>query len=147
MSFQALVNRCRTVLCVCSLFAFASVPALGQARSIPGTERRQVSVAERNNLYCAGYVQTSAIDTDNRLVGAVSESDRFNFSQPDFVWVNAGANKGVKVGDVWSVVRPKGQVRTKLSNKRSLGFLLKKWARRSSTSKSGRFGCPRHYFV
>ncbi len=124
MSFQVFVNRFRAVAFSCSMFALATVPAISQVGSLPGSERKPMSVAGRNNLYCAGYVQKSAIETDNRLVGAVGEADRYHFSQPDFVWVNAGANKGVKVGDTWSVVRPKGQVETKWTNKGSLGFLV-----------------------
>ncbi len=124
MSFQVFVNRCRTAVFSFSLIALTLVSALAQVSSIPGSERRPMSVAEKNNLYCAGYVQKAPIDTANRLVGAVGEADRFNFTQPDFVWLNAGANKGVKVGDVWSVVRPKGQVQTKWTKKGSLGFLV-----------------------
>lgn len=118
------VNRCRTAVFSFALVAVSSISVIAQVGTVPGSDRRQLPVAERNNLYCAGYVQTSAIETENRLVGAVGEADRYNYSQPDLVWVNAGASKGVKVGDVWSVVRPKGQVETKWTKKGNLGFLV-----------------------
>jgi hypothetical protein len=79
-------------------------------------------VAERNNVYCAGYVQSSPIDTSRRIVGAVEEQEQFLYSQNNFVYINAGANKGMQVGDMLSVVRPRGQVKTRWTRKGSLGF-------------------------
>jgi len=81
-------------------------------------------VAETNNLYCAGYVQKSAIDTNNRLVGAVEEQEQYNYSEGDVVYLNMGSSKGVQVGDMMSVVRPRGQVRTRWTNKDGLGFYV-----------------------
>jgi len=83
---------------------------------------RTMRVAERNNLYCAGYVQTSPIDTSRKIVGAVEEQETFLYSQNNFVYINAGANKGVQVGDMFSVVRPRGQVKSHWTRKGSLGF-------------------------
>ncbi len=83
-----------------------------------------MTVAERNNLYCAGYVQTAPIDTSSRLIGAVEEQDKFLYSENDLVYINVGASRGVKAGDVMSVVRPRGQVRSEWTNKRDLGFLV-----------------------
>lgn len=79
------------------------------------------NVAERNNLYCAGYVQSSEINTERRLVGAVEEQDGFLFSQNNEVYINAGANRGVREGEVFSIIRPKGQVKTRWTSKGSLG--------------------------
>ncbi len=122
MRSEDLVKLCRAALTLVAAFTLFS--HLADAQVIPGAERKPMAVAVGNNVHCAGYVQTSPISTDNRLVGAVGEADQFVYSQSDFVWVNAGANKGVKAGDVWSVVRPKGQVRTKWTNKSHLGFYV-----------------------
>jgi len=83
---------------------------------------RPMRVAERNNVYCAGYVQSSPIDTSRRIVGGVEEQEQFLYAQNNFVYINAGANKGVQVGDMLSVVRPRGQVKTRWTRKGSLGF-------------------------
>lgn len=79
------------------------------------------NVAERNNLYCAGYVQSSEINTERRLIGAVEEQDGFLYSQNNEVYINAGANRGVSVGDVFSIIRPRGQVKTRWTSKNNLG--------------------------
>lgn len=107
------------------LLAMVSV-AQNQPKStvVFNQEKKQWSVAERNNVYCAGYIQTAPINTNFELVGAVDESDQFTYSQNEFVYVNQGSSNGVKIGDVFSVVRPRGQVKSKLSNKGKLGFYV-----------------------
>ena len=107
-----------------TVMAAAAGAVSAQSTDTYGGFSKPFSVAERNNVYCAGYVQSSAIATDNRLVGAVEEQEQFNYSQNNLVYVNMGANKGVKVGDVMSVVRPRGKVATRWTRKDSLGFLV-----------------------
>lgn len=82
------------------------------------------SVAVGNNLYCAGYIQSSAISDANKIIGAVEEADRYNFALNDFLYLNMGSNKGVNVGDMFAVVRPRAQVKSKWSNKNDLGFYV-----------------------
>lgn len=75
-----------------------------------------------NNLYCGGYVQTSPINTNNFVVGAEFEADRHTFSQGDKLVIK-GSN--YQVGDMLSVVRPKGRVETRWTNKKdNLGFFV-----------------------
>ena len=40
------------------------------------------------------------------------------------VYINVGANRGVNVGDMLSVVRPRGQVKTRWTRKGDLGFYV-----------------------
>jgi hypothetical protein len=82
------------------------------------------SVAVGNNLYCAGYIQSSAISDANKIVGAVDEADKYNFARNDFLYLNMGSNKGVNVGDTFAVVRPRGKVNSKWSEKDDLGFYV-----------------------
>ncbi|MEO8650346.1 MAG: FlgT C-terminal domain-containing protein [Acidobacteriota bacterium] len=109
------------------LTLFAGSAAAQQPRATPSLViegPRDMRVAERNNLYCAGYVQTAPVNTDNRIVGAVEEQEQFYYSQNNFVYINAGAAKGVKPGDMFTVIRPRGTVNTKLSRKDDLGFYV-----------------------
>lgn len=104
---------------------FASFAAAQRAQPVPSAGApRPMTVAGRNNLYCAGYVQTSPINTDNKIVGGLEEQERFNYVQNDVVYVNMGANKGLNVGDMLAVVRPRGQVDTRWTQKSDLGFLV-----------------------
>lgn len=122
MSFQIVCKR----VAAASFAAFTIFAALAVAQgpNVVAPGARTMSVAVGNNVYCAGYVQSSPIDTSRKLVGAVNEQEQFLYSQNDVVYINAGANSGVNVGDMLSVVRPRGQVRTRWTRKGDLGFYV-----------------------
>lgn len=81
------------------------------------------AIAGRNNLYCAGYIQTNAINTANKIIGGQDEADKYLYAQNDFLYINMGNDKGVNVGDVFAVVRPRGAVKSKWSTK-DVGFYV-----------------------
>ena len=87
--------------------------------------KRPLPIAERNNLYCAGYVQTAPVNTKMQIVGAHEEQEQYTFHQNDAIYINAGSNSNLKQGDVLSVFRPRGKVSNKISEKSgSLGFYV-----------------------
>ena len=123
MRFQNVCKRAAAAaFAAFTIFAAVAVAQDKRPVTVLAPATRNMRVAERNNLYCAGYVQKSPIDTSRRIVGAVEEQEQFLYMQNNFVYINAGANKGVQVGDVMSVVRPRGQVKTRWTRKGSLGF-------------------------
>ncbi len=85
---------------------------------------RKMPVAGRNNLYCAGYVETADVNTANEIVGADGEAEQNIYSQGDAVYISMGTNRGVKVGDMFSVIRPRGRVETRWTKKNNLGFYV-----------------------
>jgi hypothetical protein len=85
---------------------------------------RPMPVAGSNNLYCAGYIQYNAISTENRIIGSNDEADKYNYAQNDLMYINMGANKGVNVGDVFAVVRPRAKMKSHWSPKGTLGFYV-----------------------
>ncbi|NOT46713.1 MAG: hypothetical protein HOP17_03040, partial [Acidobacteria bacterium] len=107
----------------CGLSVFAGLSAAQRPAVVSGPSK-PMTVASRNNLYCAGYVQTSPIDTSNKLIGGVEEQDQYLYSQGDYVYLNMGSGKGIQVGDMLAVVRPKGRVETRWTKKDNLGFLV-----------------------
>jgi hypothetical protein len=112
------------------LTGMAAVGAVAQMGTQPTptliapTPKPASALVGANNLYCAGFIQSSGISTENRIIGAVEEADKYNYTQNDYVYINMGANKGVQVGDMMSVVRPRGQVKSKWSDKGTLGFYV-----------------------
>ena len=96
-----------------ALFVIVST-ASGQVQSYT---KRPLPVAERNNLYCAGYVQTSPVNESMQIVGGHEEQDHYLYSQSNAIYINAGSNAKLKEGDVLSVFRPRGKVSTKISDK------------------------------
>jgi hypothetical protein len=102
-------------------FTLLAASTIAQRPTVVAPVNRNMRVAERNNVYCAGYVQSSAIDTSRKVIGGVDEADQFMYSQNNYVYINAGSNRGVNVGDMYSVVRPRGQVKTRWTRKGHLG--------------------------
>jgi hypothetical protein len=119
----SVVKTFRMFVIACSIAAFGVV-ALGQTGQIAAPVSRPLPIVERNNLYCAGFVQTAPINTANRIVGAEEEADQFMYSENNVVYLNAGSNRGMAVGAKLAVVRPRGQVRSPWSRKGNLGFLV-----------------------
>lgn len=121
-------------MCLSMLMLAAATSVFGQTKVNMETWKgtRTMGVAAGNNLYCAGYVQTTPLNTApkevtsvaNKIVGAWNEQDGWLYSQNNFVYINGGANKGVKVGDVFSVIRPRGQVESRWSKKDGLGVYV-----------------------
>ncbi len=87
-------------------------------------DTRTMPITGKNNLYCAGYVETGTVNTENEIVGAEKEQEQRIFAQGDNLYISMGANRGVKVGDIFSVIRPRGRVDTRWTRKRNLGFYV-----------------------
>jgi len=83
-----------------------------------------MAVATGNDLYCAGYIQTAPISTENKIIAGQDEAERYQYVQNSFLYINAGGEQGVKMGDVFTVVRPQGSVKSKWSKKGNLGFYV-----------------------
>lgn len=122
MSFQKALVRVMSF----SIIAIASTAAFGQEASTLVMEmvKAPAAVAGANNMYCAGYIQQSAMSIVNRIIGGQDEADQFTYSQNDFLYINMGGDKGVSVGDVFAVVRPRGAVRSKWTNKSDIGYYV-----------------------
>lgn len=128
MNFQKFSNKFFGLNLMILLFLSAVVSAQTTREPRPTVilddARKEMSVAAGNNLYCAGYVQTASINTANKIVGAEDEQEQNIYAQGDNLYINVGASKGVKVGDMFAVVRPRGQVETRWTRKKNLGFYV-----------------------
>ena len=122
MNLQKLLRT--TFLATVTLAAGTAVHAQANATLIINRPADVGAVAGDTNLYCAGYVQTAPVNTANRLIGAVDEQDGFNYAQNDHVYLNMGAGAGVHEGDMFAVIRPRGQVSSHWSHKGKLGFYV-----------------------
>lgn len=104
-------------------FAFGQTPAPTPTLIVPKSEEN-LRVAERNNLYCAGYIQTAPVNTNFEIVGGKDERSRYNYSQGDYIYINRGAGSGARVGEVMSVIRPRGKFSSDFSRKGKLGIYV-----------------------
>lgn len=78
-------------------------------------------VAGANELYCGGFIQYAPAPNKLQIVGGEQEQEKRVYAQGDMVYINAGTNEGVRVGQEFSVVRPRGQFTSDFSKKK--GYL------------------------
>ena len=68
-------------------------------------------VAGKTNLYCAGYIRYQRFAPSAEIVGAESEPEHRTFAEGDIVFLNWGAQQGIKEGQRFQIIRPKGDVK------------------------------------
>jgi hypothetical protein len=86
------------------------------------TTRRQI--ARGDNLFCSGYITKTPVDTSREVVGGEQEQEQNVYSQFNNIFINQGAQQGIKVGDRFFVTRPRGRVRSPFSKKGDLGIYV-----------------------
>ena len=62
--------------------------------------------ANFSTVYCSGFVTDEKVPDATRLVSGEQSSDKLTFARGDYVYINRGMDKGVRVGDRYNVVRP-----------------------------------------
>jgi hypothetical protein len=67
------------------------------------TPNGQVSYSK---VYCSGFLSDPKVPDDIRVISGEQSNYKIIFSRGDFVYMNRGQQQGVKVGDVYSIVRP-----------------------------------------
>jgi hypothetical protein len=75
-------------------------------------------VASSNELYCGGFIQYAPAPNKVQIIGGEEEQEQRVYSQGDYVYINAGSNQGVAVGQEFSVVRPRGQFTSDFTKKK-----------------------------
>src|SRR5450631_2285586 len=58
------------------------------------------------DVYCSAVATNEAVPADTYLISGENSSYRTTFSEGDKVFINRGADQGVKVGDEFEVIRP-----------------------------------------
>ena len=59
-----------------------------------------------SKVYCSGFVSDPKVPDDIRVISGEQSNYKIVFSRGDFVYMNRGQQQGVKIGDVYSIVRP-----------------------------------------
>lgn len=58
------------------------------------------------DVYCSGMMTTNPVSQSTKIISGEQSLYKVTFDEGDYVYINRGSNKGVKVGDVFSVMRP-----------------------------------------
>lgn len=125
MKFQDFFKKSFGMLLLGLLIFSATVSAQDRKSTLVLSQaNKNLPVAGANNLYCAGYVQTGEVNTSRKIVGAENEQEQNVYSQGNNVYISLGDNRNVQVGDMFSVIRPRGRVETRWTKKDNLGFYV-----------------------
>ena len=87
---------------------------------IPSTNQEQ-RVADKTRLYCAGYIRHQLLPRMPEIVGAVEENEQRRFTDGEVVYINQGSQQGIREGQTFQIIRPRGDVKGVFKEKR--GFL------------------------
>ena len=126
MRTRSLVTNFRDLAGLLSLLTLISLltalSMAAQAQDAPAAAQGRpplayAPAARDSELYCAGYIEYEANYSALEIVGGEQEQERYVFSRGDFVYIRGGARQAVRVGDEFTVVRPRGQFKSKLSRK------------------------------
>jgi hypothetical protein len=92
-----------------------------RSASTQASARVLTPAAHESESVCGGFIEQNPQAATGQLVGAFKERERRLFSQGDLVYIDAGAQGGVREGQEFTVVRPRGRFSSKFSRKGSLG--------------------------
>jgi hypothetical protein len=100
--------------------ADAQSPAATPQVVMPGSGQ-PLRVAGKFSLYCAGYIRYQRLPGMPEIVGAEEEQEQRTYADGDIVYLNAGSQQGIKEGQNFQIIRPRGDVKGVHKQKR--GFL------------------------
>lgn len=92
-----------------------------RSASAQASARVPMLAAHESESVCGGFIEQNPQAAAGQLVGALKEREQRLFSQGDLVYIDAGAQGGVREGQEFTVVRPRGRFSSKFSRKGSLG--------------------------
>ena len=84
----------------------AALTATTAASEQPATVSHTASLTTQRDVYCSGMMTTAPVSRSTEIVSGEQSMYKISFYEGDYVYINRGADKGVKVGDVFSVMRP-----------------------------------------
>jgi hypothetical protein len=87
----------------------------------PSVVEQPIRIAGQATIYCSGYIRHQRLPKAPEIVGAEQEQLQRNFAAGDVVYVNYGSQQGLKEGQEFQIVRPRGAVKGVYTEKK--GFL------------------------
>jgi hypothetical protein len=113
------------LLSLACLFAFtftgnAQTPDPTPTMILP-TAAQPARVAVETTLACAGHIRLQRFGHTPEIGGAEEEQEQRTYSDGDIVYLNAGSRQGIKEGQTFQIIRPRGDV--KGVHREKVGFL------------------------
>jgi len=93
----------RARIAVLSLSVFLGAAVSSAQNAAPVAAPQQVDYSTVN---CAGFVSDQKVPDEMRIISSEQSNYKITFARGDYVHINRGLDKGVRVGDRFLVVRP-----------------------------------------
>lgn len=100
--------------------ANAQTPAPTPQVIVPNIEHAR-PIAGKSSLFCAGFVRLQKLPSMPEIVGAQDEQEQRTYADGDVVYINRGTAQGIKEGQNFQIIRPRGDV--KGVHKQKFGYL------------------------
>ena len=94
----------RARIAVLSLSVFLGA-AVSSAQNAPQAAPAMPQI-DFSTVNCSGFVSQQRVPEEIQIVSAEQSNYKITFSRGDYVHINRGMDKGIRVGDRFSVVRP-----------------------------------------
>lgn len=129
-----LVCKCLAALCLLIAFglcveAYAQTPNRTQTAAPAQTPASPVSAARESELECSGFIEHRPPETRMEIVGGEEEQEQHTYAEGDYVYVNAGSQDGVRAGQEFTIIRPRGRFKSSFSRKGTLGMYTQELGR------------------
>ncbi len=120
------VSLCFVTLILLSLFhALVVIAQTPDAEQQPNTrptviipEKKPVPVAGETEMQCAGFIELAPALRPFVVVGGEEEQEQNVYASGDYVFINAGRQQNINVGQEFSAVRPRGRFSSKFTAKK-----------------------------
>lgn len=63
---------------------------------------------KRSTMQCAGYFRLPPLKGSPQIVGGENEQEKYIYATGDFVYINSGSRDGVREGQEFHIIRPRG---------------------------------------
>lgn len=104
--------------------------ALGLAAAHAQARETRAAVIHESEIVCSGFIEHRPPKGRLEVIGAEQEQEQRVFGEGDYLYISGGAQAGARVGQEFSVVRPRGRFKTRFSRKSgSLGMYTQEMGR------------------
>jgi hypothetical protein len=79
---------------------------LGLTASIAGAQVHRRTTVDEGTMACSGEFRSEGVSRDSYIISGEESIMKIAFNETNYVYINRGSGQGVKVGDVFQVMRP-----------------------------------------
>lgn len=115
------------LLCVVGLAAAHAQTSGAQSGERPASavqsQPARANSVRQSEMACSGFIEHRPPSGRLEIIGAEQEQEQRVYAEGDYLYISGGAQAGARVGQEFSIIRPRGRFKTRVSRKSgSLGM-------------------------